>query len=341
MNDQTTALEAVPVSATPIVFNPVDARIAELAKNYLGLVVNGVEDKKGLEVVHTARMEIRGHRVNIEKTRKSLKAEALEYGRRVDAEAARLTTMLEPIEKHLLAEEEKIEAEKTRIKQAAELVKKAKLDDRMRQIQALNLQADPSAVEALTDEAFEKKITEARERHEVKLREDMEAADKKAKQEAEEKAAREAEAERLRLQKVELDKQAADLKRQQDEQAAAQRKLDDDRRALEAEKAEKQRLEDLAKAKAEGAAKAKRDADEKAKRDKAAADEKERKRKEAEARREARRPEAEKIRKFAEAVELVDRPQVNQESRTILDKVIRQAGESLRQIAKECEAEIV
>lgn len=101
-------------------FNVTDATIAEYKTKFMPLTVKGLEDKEGLKAVHDARMVIVKKRTEVERVRKELKADALEYGRQVDGEAKRITTLLEPIESHLSAEEQKIEDEKAKIKAEAE-----------------------------------------------------------------------------------------------------------------------------------------------------------------------------------------------------------------------------
>lgn len=343
---ETALVEVVPIEQLPAKFNPVDARIAELRSAYMALTVAGVDDKAGLAKVHEARMEIKGHRVNVEKTRKALKEGALAYGRAVDAEAKRLTGLLEPIEEHLVKQEEAIEAEKQRIKAEAERAKKAKLDARVAAIVALKMQPpELSVLEAMTDAEFDEKMVAAKARFEQKQREEEEAA--AAKKAEEERVAREQQAERERLaaEKAELERQQAELKRQQEEAAAAKRKqdeeaaaerkrLDDERRKLEEEKAAKARAEELEKAKKEAAAKAKKEAEEKAAREKAAAEEKERKRKEAEARKEARRPDVEKLTRFAKSLDELELPQVAEPAATELGRIIANAVVAVRALAE-------
>ena len=84
-----------------------DAAIAKMDQEYMSLVVKDLEDQAGLVLVHQARMTVKNHRIDVEKKRKELKAGALEFGRAVDSEAKRLFSLLEPIETHLQAEEDK------------------------------------------------------------------------------------------------------------------------------------------------------------------------------------------------------------------------------------------
>ena len=85
-----------------IKFEPTTAIVAEKFQPMMELTVKGVDDKTGLAKVHAARMEVKNCRVAVEKHRKHLKADALEYGRTVDKEAKRITALLEPIEQHLI-----------------------------------------------------------------------------------------------------------------------------------------------------------------------------------------------------------------------------------------------
>jgi hypothetical protein len=101
-------------------YNVTDAAIAILNAEYMALKVKDVNDKKGYEVVKTARIDIKRRRVEVEKTRVTLKAESLEYGRRVDGEAKRITALLTPIEDYLSDQESRVTDELARIKAEAE-----------------------------------------------------------------------------------------------------------------------------------------------------------------------------------------------------------------------------
>ncbi len=104
-------------------FRRQDAAIAKLADECLPLKIAGIDDKKGFEVVHAARMQVKATRVGLEKTRVALKAEALAYGKAVDAEAKRLFDLIAPIESHLEDEENAVTEAKAQLKRAASSVK--------------------------------------------------------------------------------------------------------------------------------------------------------------------------------------------------------------------------
>ena len=217
-----------------------DAAIAKMAEEYLPLKVNGLNDKKGLAIVHEARMIVKNTRIAVEKNRVELKADALEYGRAVDKEAKRLTLLLAPIEEHLDAEESAIAEERERIKRAAEEerlktdeARKAKIKQRFDALQACGYQGDMMAVPEMEDAAF------------AKLLADAQVAKAEAERLAEEqRQQREAEAERLR--KLEAD--AAAERARQEAAAAELRKAEETHLAAERAELDRQRKEQEAEA---------------------------------------------------------------------------------------------
>ena len=190
-------------------FNMTDTAIATLANQYMPLAIKSVEDSEGYELVRNARLVVKSHRVAVEKVRVELKKDALEFGRKVDGEARRLTAMLEPIESHLAKEENAYNAAKEAIRNAARLKAEA----------------------------------------EAKAVADAEAARLKAIADAEAaalKAAQDAENERLRIEREKLDAERAAMEAERATEAArlkeAQDKIDADRRVIEAEQ---KRLSDI------------------------------------------------------------------------------------------------
>ena len=91
-----------------VVFSVTDAGIAELEAKHRGLVV-AHGDKKGYLALTQAIAEVRTARTDVEKRRKELKQDALEYGRLVDSTAKAITERLEAIEtRHADIEEDEI-----------------------------------------------------------------------------------------------------------------------------------------------------------------------------------------------------------------------------------------
>jgi len=144
-----------------------------------------------LQRVHEARMLVKGHRVEVEKTRKALKEDALRYGQAVDREAKRITGLLQPIEDHLGQQETWCLAEKDRIKNEARL--KAEAEARAR------AEAEATRVRA-EQEAEAERLRVERQKLDVERRA-MEA--ERAKIEAEQRRLAEMEAERKRAAELE------------------------------------------------------------------------------------------------------------------------------------------
>lgn len=95
-------------------YSKTDAALAELASRYKGVVFD-VTTTAGMQEARTARAELRGYRVELEKTRVEIKAPALERCRLIDAEAKRITAVLvdleDPIDSTIKSEEKRKERE--------------------------------------------------------------------------------------------------------------------------------------------------------------------------------------------------------------------------------------
>jgi hypothetical protein len=230
-------------------FRRQDVAIAKLAEDYLPLKVNGINDKKGLQVVHAARMDVKAKRVAVEKTRKDLKADALRFGQMVDAEAKRLTALIEPIEYHLASEEHKIQEEKDRIKKIEEDAKKAAWQKRIDAMTAVGAVFSPLDLRDMTETTFAQFLADATKAHAEKARKEAEEAE--AKRLADEKAA----AERAN-QEAELKAERERLAAIQREQEAERAKLREEREKIEREEATRRRAVELENAKREAAEKA-------------------------------------------------------------------------------------
>lgn len=312
-----------------IEYSVTDAAIATMADVYLKLKIDGVDDRPGLVAVHDARMIVKGKRIEVEKKRVELKADALDWGRKVDAEAKRITGLLAPIEEHLETEEKRVTDDKARLKAEAERRDAERLQSRLDALAAYGATIPLELLRVLTEEGYQVELEKAAavwEAEQARLAE-IEAVRVAAEEAervrlAEEAVAREAErAENARV--------AAELARQQEEIRQAQAKIDSDRKAIEdAKRAEEQakeleaRLEKaraataerLEREKAEAAARAVREAEERARKeaeDKAAAEEAARV--EA-ARQEALRPDKEKLLTYSSALLAVAHPELATEA---------------------------
>ena len=215
-------------------YSETDASIAELKVACLALVVDGVEDKEGFEAVHTARMDVRARRVAVDKTRKSLKADALQFNRSVEAEAKRITALLLPIEAHLEKEERVVLEERARLKQEKALAKQEKLRGRMELLAEVASPLHSFEVESMSGKAFDACLENRRELFEEEKRVKAERAAADAAKRKEEEAAKAKEAKELaaRRKAIEKDEKALAKRKtawkakQEKEKAAAREKRD-------------------------------------------------------------------------------------------------------------------
>ena len=217
-----------------------NAALAEMKEMYMPLVITDLEDKEQFDAVHSARMVVRGKRIEVEKKRVELKADALAWGKKVQSEANRIFALIEPIESHLMSEEKKAEIEKQRIederiagiKDEINSWEKAffelnglgtveELNAYISKLEAVSALIAPDLYFEFTQEAIDATdslLLKAKQCIETRIRLDAEQAE------------RVAESERQAKEKIEQDRIAA-------EQAEAQAKIDKANRKIEAEKA--------------------------------------------------------------------------------------------------------
>lgn len=295
-------------------FSLTDAAITQMEKEYMPLTVKGIDDKDGYKAVRDARLLVKNHRVEVEKTRKALKADSLAFGRAVDDEAKRITAKLEPIETHLTKQEDVIRLELERRKAEEERLRQEKIRGRIRRLVALNLikytgtgyefgdfEIHDEHIATLSDEDFEstyENFSRAVQKEKTRL-----AEEEKSRQEERERM----EAERKRLEAIELEQQKREATLR-----AEQNKMDAEKKAIaeakEREEAEKKRQVELEQARKEAAEKARIEAEERAKKEASEKAEAERQAKLEAERQEALKPDKEKLIIFARAIECLEFP---------------------------------
>jgi len=258
----------------PVVFSITDAGIAELEAKFKGLTV-AFGDAKGYAGLVKAIAEVRTARTDVEKRRKELKQDALDYGRKVDDAAKTITARLEAIETPLKDQKEQIDAEVARIKREKEEAERLRVAGIQSRIAAIA--NAPAAFAAANTERLRQAIEKA-EAMEISIAEYEEftqqatdaktaaiaalndlltariAADEaeaariaeQARIAAERKAEADrvaAESARLAAERAEFDRQQAEARRQQEQaerarreaEAAEQSKRDAEARAQQAE----------------------------------------------------------------------------------------------------------
>lgn len=243
-------------------FSVTKAAIAGLNNRYASLRINGIEDKAGYLAVREARLNVKNHRISVEKKRKELTAGALELQRKINAAAKEVMAALEPLENYLMNQEDDYEVEKTRIKREKELAEELRVHKRVERLlnfgfvfNGILYKAqwdDESAtitltnIKSLPDKQFDSFVDDSKFYHEAHLlrleQAEKERAEKAAREEAERKAA----AEQAAIErKAELDRITAMRKEQELESerlAEIARKQDEGYAAL---KAEAERIEAL------------------------------------------------------------------------------------------------
>ena len=320
-------------------YNVTDAVLAKMESDYMGLTVKGLDDKDGFEAVHKARMIVKGIRVDVEKTRKSLKASALEWGRKCDSEAKKIFDKIEPIETHLTTEEEKITKENKRIEDEKAAKEEARVNSIRERIEfirsipskiTLSTQAYEirSALESVLDadidvEVYQEFTDIAKAAYSETVSKIEQALSSREKFESEE-SERKAESERLAKERAELDRIRAeeDAKRKAEEASmkAERDKLDAERRALEDAKREQERQAAIEQARKEAAERATREAKEQAEQEAREKAEAERKAAEEATRQAALKPDKDKLLSYAHSIMAIASPELNSNAAKELHK---------------------
>lgn len=205
-------------------YSPTAAALAELRQKYAQAVFD-TTTPNGMAKAIAARRELREVRVNLEKLRKELKAPALERSRLIDAEAKTLTAQIEemedPIDAQIKAEEQRKaeeKAERERIeREKMEALQRRVANIREQAVKCAGKSADEIASKRDSVAAFEpgddfgalQGAAHAARAETLATLADMHAA----------ALAQEAEAERLRVERAELEAQ----RKAQEEQAEIDR----------------------------------------------------------------------------------------------------------------------
>ena len=102
-----------------------DAAIAEMKEQYSGMEITCTKE---YSAVKNAIAVVRTKRIEVEKMRKEFKSGALEYGRKVDTEATRVTALLLEVEEPLKETKQAIDTEKARKLEEARLAEQTRVD---------------------------------------------------------------------------------------------------------------------------------------------------------------------------------------------------------------------
>lgn len=340
---QTEEIEEVDFISTELKkFNILDATIAEWSGKFMPLKIDGIKDKEGYEKVREARLFIKGRRVEVEKTSKLLKADALTFQRAVNEEEKRIIALLDPIEEHLYHQEANFEAEKQRIKEEKERQEQQRFNQRNSLLltngcafngdsySIADLSIMQSDIRYISDEAFDGFLDKVKVEHEKEL----EAKSEAERLQREETERLKAEREELEKMRAEQEKQRQEIQRQKDEIEAeknrqVQAKIDHENKVRADEQAKQHAIE-LKKAQDEAAKKAKSDLLEKQKQEAERKAEADRKAKARAERLEALKPVKQKLTDFANMVSSIEIPALNDVEG---DEILKQAKGLLEKVS--------
>lgn len=214
------------------------------------IVVTSVDDVEGMKEAKTMRLKSKVKRGELEKVRKSLKHDALEKGKAVDAVAKVFREKLEGIEAHLQAQEDFAKIQRENEIARLQVERKTQLDEygfESSFIQLGEMQSDDYATLLSTSKtAFESKAKAAQdaiESEHKRIEEEAEKDRQRIAAEAAERARIEEENTRLKKEREEREAQIEKERLEQEAALKAEREQRDKELAAERAKAEQERIE--------------------------------------------------------------------------------------------------
>jgi hypothetical protein len=206
-------------------YNINEAEIAKMSDIYMHLAIKDIDDKEGIESVHSARMVMVKHRNAVNKLRKSANEDAQAYIKNNNSNAKKLLALMEPIETHLKNEEEVITNEIKRIEAEKEALEKKRTQDRVDELFTVGVVLPYFDVAMMTDEIYDEMFeAAAKKNHIEQLRLE------------EEKKAKETEEKRLADDRAEIEKVKKEQETKAKEQEEKEKALQAERDKIEADK---------------------------------------------------------------------------------------------------------
>lgn len=321
--------------------------IDEMVAEYAALVINGVSDSAGLKVVHEARMKCVRVRTSIDKRRKELTEESRKFVADVNDVAKKLTAWLEPTEKRLAELENEVEMEKKRIVLEAEekllAASRKRLQDRMDSLAIVQAMRDPQIINSMTDEQFAAELKAAQEAYDLRMQREAE----EAKQRVELAEQQRIEREKLAAERAELDRMKAEaqaiideqnrvLEAQRQAQLAEQKKLDGAKAAAEKEEHDRLAAIEQERLRKEAVAQALKERDEQIAREKMQEEIAASQREAARLREESLKPDRDKLLAFADKVQGLSVPNVQQtDIMHLIAMELLNCSDAIRRLIKE------
>jgi len=214
-----------------VLFTVTESTIADQVAKYSTLQSIPEGDEKAFEVIKAARVDCKNARCKIENEREKAKRPVLDLGKLIDSTALKLTNMIEPTEKRLLALENAFETAQKKLEEERIEVRYQVRTDRLKAVGGPHI---PQDYRHWSNEAFTTFLTEAKEHNDRRREEDERqvkiAADNKAEQERLAKLQKELDDKRAD-DAEELAEQQRQLQAQQDVIDAQQKAFDDAQKA--------------------------------------------------------------------------------------------------------------
>lgn len=212
-----------------------DEVLSEMASQYAGLTA---DTKEGYEEVRKAIGVCVKTRTGIEAKRKELNEDALKWQRSVNAEAKRLTGLVEVIEEPLKAKKKAVDDEVERKRKELEERHRAKIQARINEyVERCGKACTYETAESMSENDWTDFVNAGEKEH-------LAQVEAEAKRKAEEEAERNRLAEELKAQQLQIQAQQAEAKRMQDELDQLRREKEEAERAkAQAEQEERDRVE--------------------------------------------------------------------------------------------------
>jgi len=210
-----------------------EADLKELVVKYKDLRISDVNDKDGYNAVYDARQVLKKKRVEITNKGKFMRESAIAFQKAVIARENEFVNIIEPTEKLLKSEEDRIDKDREQIKKEEEEREAQRINNMIQKLAAVNYAVDYGQLKNLNDESFEELLKEAtadfnkaeekrrqEEAEQLRLKQEEEQRIENARKEKEaelERIAKEQEAERARIaeQQEAIRKQQEEIARQQ------------------------------------------------------------------------------------------------------------------------------
>lgn len=244
-------------------FEPTQAQLSKLAEDAQDALTLDLSDKTQLDLFKSRKKSLQQARLDITRTGKSLREEALAFQKSVIAKEKEYLALITPMEQKL---DEKMDAFKQatiREERMAELPERKKMLEEVQCTDTTDdelLDMDHDQFVAFLNEKkaehLDRMMAEQREREEEARRaEELKAAEQRAAQEAEDRAKREAEAklaeEQAARERAERELQEEKERQQRERVEAEERKKREEEERAEAERKAKEEEEERKKAEAQ------------------------------------------------------------------------------------------